>query len=133
MLAIFWPVFAVEKGPLLRVDQHCASGSFLDLYRRYGDRYPRLVAVHNVSIHDALTRYDVLVVGIIGIDRPFVRAAIELPSSDPEVKLIGLREPLSFSFRVRPGSEYSCRRGAVSTLDDESGVSYRSFGHDILL
>src|SRR6266705_4413390 len=101
--------------------------------RRYGDRYPRLVAVHNVSIHDALTRYDVLVVGIIGIDRPFVRAAIELPSSDPEVKLIGLREPLSFSFRVRPGSEYSCRRGAVSTLDDESGVSYRSFGHDILL
>src|SRR5690349_6649565 len=103
MLAIFWFVLTVEKNSLLRVDQFCASGGFPKLHRRHRDRHPFLVAIQNVGINDALVRHDVLVESIIDVGCAFMYIAIELSSSDPEVKLIGLRKPLSFGFGIGPG------------------------------
>src|SRR5258707_10185238 len=133
MLAIFRLVLAIQKGALLRVNQLRASACWLELHRRHRDRYPRLVAVHDIGVSDALAWHDVLVVGVVGVDRPFVQAAIELSSSDSEIELIGLREPLSLGLGVRPGGEHPRRRGTIGALDDESSVLYGSFVHDVLL
>src|ERR1022692_1626454 len=81
------PVYAVQEGALLGVDQRRAVTALDELDGGDGYRDPRAVGVHLVAVDDPLVRHDVVVQGVVAVGGALPLVAEALPPAGPEVKL----------------------------------------------